>query len=213
MRMSSYPVMLAALVFGALPAQAVVIDFESIGFDGSTNDGPRGVGSPLVIGDFSFTATDPFGLPPILVYPRQSTNNPDFGGTSIFPNRSEPGLTIARTDGGAFTFNSVDLTFAFDDQNEFFPGGLATYTFDGGTSSVTRAFDNLAGFQTFTFNLGGLTSVRISSASPFAIDNVVLDQVTGAVPEPATWAMMIGGFGLVGGAVRRRRQNMSAVTA
>ncbi len=26
-----------------------------------------------------------------------------------------------------------------------------------------------------------------------------------AVPEPATWAMMIAGFGLVGGAVRRRR--------
>ncbi len=28
---------------------------------------------------------------------------------------------------------------------------------------------------------------------------------TSAVPEPATWAMMIAGFGVVGGAVRRRR--------
>lgn len=27
----------------------------------------------------------------------------------------------------------------------------------------------------------------------------------GGVPEPATWAMMIGGFGLVGGALRKRR--------
>ncbi|QMW23365.1 PEP-CTERM sorting domain-containing protein [Sandaracinobacteroides saxicola] len=27
----------------------------------------------------------------------------------------------------------------------------------------------------------------------------------GVVPEPATWAMMIAGFGLVGGAMRRRR--------
>jgi hypothetical protein len=27
-----------------------------------------------------------------------------------------------------------------------------------------------------------------------------------AVPEPATWAMFIGGFGLVGGAMRRRRK-------
>ena len=26
-----------------------------------------------------------------------------------------------------------------------------------------------------------------------------------AVPEPASWAMMIGGFSLVGGAMRRRR--------
>ena len=29
------------------------------------------------------------------------------------------------------------------------------------------------------------------------------------VPEPATWAMMIGGFGLVGGALRRRRHQPS----
>ncbi len=29
--------------------------------------------------------------------------------------------------------------------------------------------------------------------------------ISGAVPEPASWAMMIAGFGLVGGAVRRRR--------
>ncbi|MBM6577743.1 PEP-CTERM sorting domain-containing protein [Microvirga sp. SRT01] len=27
----------------------------------------------------------------------------------------------------------------------------------------------------------------------------------GAVPEPSTWAMMIVGFGMVGGAMRRRR--------
>ena len=30
--------------------------------------------------------------------------------------------------------------------------------------------------------------------------------VTSAVPEPASWAMMIGGFGAVGGALRRRRR-------
>lgn len=28
---------------------------------------------------------------------------------------------------------------------------------------------------------------------------------TSAVPEPATWAMMLGGFGLIGGSIRRRR--------
>ncbi|MBM6577734.1 PEPxxWA-CTERM sorting domain-containing protein [Microvirga sp. SRT01] len=31
------------------------------------------------------------------------------------------------------------------------------------------------------------------------------DGVAGVVPEPTTWAMMIGGIGMVGGAMRRRR--------
>ncbi|HYF29464.1 MAG TPA: PEPxxWA-CTERM sorting domain-containing protein, partial [Candidatus Paceibacterota bacterium] len=32
----------------------------------------------------------------------------------------------------------------------------------------------------------------------------------GAVPEPATWAMMILGFGAVGSLVRRRRHGLAA---
>jgi hypothetical protein len=37
----------------------------------------------------------------------------------------------------------------------------------------------------------------------------------GVVPEPATWAMMIGGFGMVGGAMRsaRRKQKVSVTYA
>lgn len=34
-----------------------------------------------------------------------------------------------------------------------------------------------------------------------------------AVPEPASWAMLIAGFGLVGGTLRRRRDSIAAVTA
>jgi PEP-CTERM motif len=30
-----------------------------------------------------------------------------------------------------------------------------------------------------------------------------------AVPEPASWALMIGGFGLVGFAMRRRKANVA----
>ena len=34
-------------------------------------------------------------------------------------------------------------------------------------------------------------------------------QVAGAVPEPATWAMMLAGFGVVGFAMRRRRPDLA----
>jgi hypothetical protein len=38
------------------------------------------------------------------------------------------------------------------------------------------------------------------------VDNVLVTQrVQGVIPEPATWAMLITGFGLVGSAMRRRR--------
>jgi len=53
------------------------------------------------------------------------------------------------------------------------------------------------------------TSTIFGTGAP---GQVVLPPPTGAVPEPATWAMMIGGFGLIGGAMRRRGQQ-TIVTA
>lgn len=35
----------------------------------------------------------------------------------------------------------------------------------------------------------------------------------GVVPEPATWAMMLGGFGLLGGMIRRKRRTQAIVFA
>lgn len=50
--------------------------------------------------------------------------------------------------------------------------------------------------------------LRLSKASL----GVRLTGVTGgAVPEPASWALMIGGFGLAGGAIRSRRKRPAAL--
>ena len=38
------------------------------------------------------------------------------------------------------------------------------------------------------------------------LDNVLVTQAAG--PEPATWAMLIAGFGMVGAAMRRRKANV-----
>jgi hypothetical protein len=205
-----------ALAFASVPAiataQSTTIDFSSLAFSGSTASGPRGIASPLNLNGYTLTATDPFGLPPLLVYSRESTNSADPAGAAIFANRSEPGITITRSDGGLFTFNGLDLTYAFNDQNAFFGGGVASFTFNGGTSVLTRAFDKLAGFQTFNFDVLNLSSVRVSSASPFQIDNVRLTAAA-AVPEPATWAMMLVGFGAIGASMRRQRRSSVRLAA
>jgi hypothetical protein len=48
------------------------------------------------------------------------------------------------------------------------------------------------------------TVAGLASISDFAPDNATV----AAVPEPASWAMMLGGFGIVGGALRRRRLSL-----
>lgn len=64
----------------------------------------------------------------------------------------------------------------------------------------------------FFFNFGPGESVKTvtlsSSQNSFEIDNIA----TTSVPEPSTWAMLVGGFGLVGFA-RRRRSAMTSVAA
>jgi hypothetical protein len=66
-------------------------------------------------------------------------------------------------------------------------------------------------WTTFTYRFRPTTSGVLtlqfgtSSADNFGplVDNVLVTQA--AIPEPATWAMLITGFGLVGFAARRRR--------
>jgi choice-of-anchor C domain-containing protein len=90
---------------------------------------------------------------------------------------------------------------------------------DGGT---TTTYDFLQGANTkssmgwtmHTFNFkatGENATLTFSSAEENAygpaLDNV---SIFGAVPEPATWAMMIVGFGVVGASLRNRRRALAA---
>lgn len=83
------------------------------------------------------------------------------------------------------------------------PSGTRTSTFaafDGGNPNGSwgfRVYDSQPGDDGF------IREVRLS---------ITTDAVA-AVPEPASWAMMIGGFGIVGGAMRRRRRMSHTVYA
>jgi hypothetical protein len=92
-----------------------------------------------------------------------------------------------------------------------------TATDADGTVSQTIVNANTASFLGFVSS-SGVTSVTLASVQPAnafmwpSANNLILGgqaDVTTAVPEPASWAMMIAGFGLIGSAMRRRRAVIS----
>lgn len=61
-------------------------------------------------------------------------------------------------------------------------------------------------FDTFDVTLPSATSAYYhlnNTTVELSVKRIVL---TSDVPEPATWAMFIGGFGMIGGAMRRRQR-------
>lgn len=86
-------------------------------------------------------------------------------------------------------------------------GGLQQFSgvLNGGTPSLWSDFNaTLAAGETVTFLVGprgfyGFDSTGLEVTASIA-----------AVPEPAAWATMIGGFGLAGFSLRRRRQVATA---
>lgn len=120
-------------------------------------------------------------------------------------------FTVAREDGGAFQFGSMDFGKLNTTKNTY----SSTYQFkftlaDADATEVTRYFTFLLNnpspvtVHTATFaDLGDITKFTFRNQSAEAqFDNITL--LSSAVPEPATWAMMISGFGLIGGTLRRR---------
>lgn len=72
---------------------------------------------------------------------------------------------------------------------------LAAGAFNGNQSIGRR--------MTYDFGANRVNQVIFSSSGySFELDNIAVS----AVPEPASWALMITGFGLLGGALRRQRK-------
>lgn len=61
-----------------------------------------------------------------------------------------------------------------------------------------------------TTTLSGVGITRVDFTGVAAFTNLSFG--AGAVPEPATWAMMIGGFGMIGFAMRRRQKVTTRVS-
>ncbi len=94
-------------------------------------------------------------------------------------------------------------------------GGLVSFTsnkfvtFDGlGDSGLALAMTSIT--PTVNVTLGALTPFSAVSQGGFAADGVA-NGGGGGVPEPATWALMLTGFGLAGAAIRRRAKPVNSI--
>jgi hypothetical protein len=145
-----------------------------------------------------------------------------FSGISGTTGLLNGSLAFSNTVGDIIT-QAVPNFFVFNDAN----GGTYNYS----VSSVrTNAFVNSPGaFSSGTlFTLGNLINTNLSYLTPTPTSLSIQFNSTGAsafssaltlsvppvgasaVPEPASWAMMISGFGLIGGAMRRRKSQVTA---
>ncbi len=79
-----------------------------------------------------------------------------------------------------------------------------TFLTNGGSGVFVAAFDDTDTFTTVSFWGDGVGEFLVMGGTiRYAL--VPKGSLPGGIPEPATWAMMIAGFGLVGAAARRRR--------
>jgi len=88
---------------------------------------------------------------------------------------------------------------------------LATNTF-GGPLAQTATFDALSGNWNLTgpFSVTHQYHIVAPTSGPTSIALSTISVTANAVPEPAVWAMMLGGFGLAGLSLRTRAAKIRA---
>jgi hypothetical protein len=154
---------------------------------------------------FPYTIVNPAGGTRTLLEGEEATTDRNDGCTA--------GLTYGFTSfdpGDSFHFTSDPESgtaascgsAVIDIRSKLVPGGItATVDFADGVS--------LTGSD---WVLEYIDPTKSHSADSNQLYRLVLEKdvaspppTTGAVPEPATWALLVGGFGLAGAALRRRR--------
>lgn len=193
-------VTVTSTAFGAVPAGQHVIDsFE------------HAVGGIALSGDYDISKTSIAGF---RAAPAGDTTNylSTPKATSATPGSATIDLTgflsTRKTTKFSFYWGSIDK---YNTLTLIGTGLTGPTTFSGSDINNPANGDQSAAatnrFVTFTLGAGEkLTGINLTSTSrAFEIDNLATN-----VPEPATWALMLVGFGLVGGAVRARSRAVAA---
>lgn len=176
---------------------------------------------PLAAADASFTVSGsalgtldgtPFETGFVFVVEADLANYATLPATAFFDPVDRVTFTI---EGFAPVTLIGDYYFGVNNENNVFFLGLESDIFDfevAAAPDLLRSFGPLAGGDVFGLESfsdiptsGG--SLSISRADAAFVTGVVEDQPV--IPEPATWALLIAGFGLVGVAARRARPRAS----
>lgn len=128
-------------------------------------------------------------------------------GTTAFYGFNESSITFDLENNGLFSFTALDVAKTFIGDGRPVSLTLTAMGVNGLiTDTIFLEADLAQTFSNFSFenfvNISSLTITGSQEFPEFAIDNVVLSRAE--VPEPASWAMLVAGLGIVG-AVRRRR--------
>lgn len=104
------------------------------------------------------------------------------------------------------SFNNLAMLWGNTNTAQFSSGSTASYAF---TSSVITSLAVPVGFS---LGLSSVTpNLHIANNTLAAFQASVSGTFSGsAVPEPASWALMVGGFGMLGATMRRRRPTVTA---
>ncbi len=210
-------VVAAAALAAASAGQAVTVTSSF----GSPDPGP-GMGESILV-DFNsmtlpagYTLTGGYGYATgsssSAATPAGDTTQYLYVSSALTPNNATLTTAFALKSisfywGSIDKYNSVDVLGA---------GGATLGSFAGGMLMPANGDQSVpATNRRVYFSAGSgetITGLRFNSTGvAFELDDVA-GKAAGAVPEPAAWALMIAGFGMIGVASRRRR-SMPAVTA
>ena len=149
----------------------------------------------------------------------------------LYPDSSTVYSTSTFSAGSSVSCPGGGICAAFAEPATIWGGGSAVGVTEDAGSSYGGASFNGVGFTGLTFNdgshitgftldtdLAGLTAANVAFGADWISYNaqglsfvtapyhVTLKLITSDAPEPASWAMMLGGFGAIGGALRSRRK-------
>lgn len=146
------------------------------------------------------------------------------GGSQVWVEGSDGGLRYLDVATPDATFTRAELNINYLKTADF---NITLWGYDANGNAFTQyvdknllayppgapEFDDISKNTFFNFMATGgdvFTHVSFTTTEDVAVGQIRLGAVTGVVPEPASWALMITGFGGVGAMMRRRRVALAA---